>query len=286
MQYLSRADTEQSKTASLDNKQAIRADEFNAARLDYCGWLEGLVEAEEGAVASWLRSWAGVPDVVEDVVMSEHIRRTNREQQQRTLTHSLRASIALPQQWTDSSEGHGIDDGDVSDSGVFSDGGLSAYSANSGGGGGPGQTQPKLSNRRQHRSSIPADFHYREPGTRDKIKNFVRNAQTSIASAMPSSHPTPLSPTLGARSPTLSSGPFSPPAASQARVPSPTSLQPPCAASSTAKQQLASAQRKKEGFLLAKSKARGTTEFKSADSGGHWHKCECGWLVYAVVGYD
>jgi hypothetical protein len=272
-QYLSRADTEQSKTASLDSKQAVRADEFNTARLDYCGWLEGLVEAEEGAVASWLRSWAGIPDAVEDVVMTEQIRRATREQQQRTLTHSLRASIMLPQQWTDSSEGHGIDDGDLSDSGVFSDGGVSAHSANSGGAAAGGA---KLSNRRRDRSSIPADFHYREPGTRDKIKNFVRNAQTSIASAMPSSssHATPLSPTAGGgRSPTLASGPFSPPLSSQAKAPSPSSLQPPTA-SASAKQQLASAQRKKEGFLLAKSKARGTTEFKSADSGGHWHKCE------------
>lgn len=217
-----------------------------------------------------------MPDSIEDVVMSEQIRRSNREHQQRTLTHSLRASIALPQHWTDSSEGHGVDDGDLSDSGVFSDGGVSAYSANSGGGGGGGGGQGAVkSNRRQHRSSIPADFHYREPGTRDKIKNFVRNAQTSIASAMPSAHTTPLSPTYGARSPTLSSGPFSPPPPPpQARTPSPTSLQPPSASASTAKQQLASAQRKKEGFLLAKSKAKGTTEFKTADSGGHWHKCK------------
>jgi len=232
-----------------------------------------LVEAEEGAVASWLRSWAGVPDDEQDVKHSEQARRVDREQQQRTLTHSLQASISLPQQWTDSSEGHGIDDGDLSDNGVFSDGGISAHSGTSGGGGAGGQGGAK-SNRRQNRSSIPADFHYREGGTRDKIKNFVRNAQTSIASAMPSSHPTPLSPSYATRSPTLGSGPFSPPLASQPKPPSPASLQPPAASSSTAKQQLASAQRKKEGFLLAKSKARGTTEFKTADSGGHWHKCE------------
>jgi len=223
-------------------------------------------------VASWLRSWAGIPDAVEDVVMNEQIRRATREQHQRTLTHSLRASITLPQQWTDSSEGHGIDDGDLSDSGVFSDGGVSAHSANSGG---AGQGGARLSNRRRDRSSIPPDFHYREGGTRDKIKNFVRNAHTSIASAMPSSssHATPLSPTAGGRSPTLASGPFSPPLGSLPKAPSPSSLQPPSTSAST-KQQLASAQRKKEGFLLAKSKARGTTEFMSADSGGHWHKCE------------
>jgi len=61
-QYLGRAESDPAKVASLDSKQAERAAAFRQDRVAFFSFLEGLVESEEGAIASWLRAWAGLLD--------------------------------------------------------------------------------------------------------------------------------------------------------------------------------------------------------------------------------
>ncbi|GAA5981272.1 hypothetical protein JCM10908_004048 [Rhodotorula pacifica] len=56
--YLARSDSDPTKLAHLDAKQADRAEAFRRTRIEYFAFLEGLVDGEERAVAEWLKSWA------------------------------------------------------------------------------------------------------------------------------------------------------------------------------------------------------------------------------------
>lgn len=239
-QFLATISTNASKEGLLDSKQVERTTNFAVARINFMSFLEGLVESEEAAVADWLAEWAGItsPSITREGALLA--RRKSVEEQKNEIELKMTNVESLPTV----KEGDGSG---VSDSGMVSDASVS---------GGSGFSQKEEKNKR--RASMPATLPPLEKeNRRDRIKGFMKTAQNSFQSALPhtSSPQSVASPSV------------------QLLPPSPTTKLPRPPLS---KHQLASAARKKEGFLWA---TRTSTEHsQSGDGGGSWHKF---WTVLA-----
>ncbi|GAA5828274.1 hypothetical protein JCM11251_002671 [Rhodosporidiobolus azoricus] len=218
--YLSRgADSDLTKTAAHDSKQAERAALFRQQRIEYFAFLEGLVESEEGAVASWLRTWA-------DAQGGEEGRQ--RDQARQASLDALEGlqpprELGRGRGFAGSSKDGWVHvDGlpDFVDPDSIAVGGATAVETDLGGPsssgfsnhavvGEPSAASPATSSddkaaRRRRRSSIP---HFHVPGagtagnererensaggTRDRLKGFLRSATSSIQSALPASASSP-----------------------------------------------------------------------------------------------
>ena len=181
-------------------------------------------------MADWLAEWSGIP--------SPSITREGALLARRKSVEETKNEIELKMTNVDSlptvKEGEGLESG-VSDSGMISDASVS---------GGSGFSQKEEKNKR--RASMPATLPVEKENRRDRLKGFMKTAQNSF---LPHSSPSSVAPSV------------------QLLPPSPTTRipRPPLS-----KNQLASAARKKEGFLWA---TRGSTEHsQSGDGGGSWHK--------------
>ncbi|GAA5912622.1 hypothetical protein JCM8208_004794 [Rhodotorula glutinis] len=258
--YLGRAESDPVKLASLDARQAERAATFRQDRVAFFSFLEGLVESEEGAVVSWLRSWAGLLE--------------NGTEPSSVDTHRSESLAALEGSPND---GGGGTRGKPRPSAGSSVGGESwerhlegfpTYLADGGAEFGSG-SRPSSDKARRRRSSLPvfglggvgAPDKDKEPaGKRDRIKDFFRSAQHSISSAIPTSS------SSAALADVLVTRHASPPPP----VPTPSSSThlgiPPRAAPSSSAQQ----PRKKEGFLYATE--AGQKHTTSGDAGARYHR--------------
>ncbi|GAA5907611.1 hypothetical protein JCM6882_004422 [Rhodosporidiobolus microsporus] len=218
--YLARgAESDATKTAAHDSKQAERAALFRQQRIEYFAFLEGLVESEEGAVAAWLRTWADVAGGEEG---------QQREQARQASLDALEGLHPAREPGKGRGSAGSSKDGWVhvgglpdyvvdpdsiavgeattveTDSGAQSTSGASTHAVV----GEPSFPSPASSTddkaaRRRRRSSIP-HFHLpgtgtstgereREPsgGTRDRLKGFLKSATNSIQSALPASTSSP-----------------------------------------------------------------------------------------------
>ena len=200
-------------------------------------FLEGLVESEEAAVADWLAEWSGIPSPSISREGALLARKKSVEERKNEIEFWMTNVETLPTV----KEGEGIESG-VSDSGMVSD-------ASASGGSGFSQKDEK-SKRRSSMPVIPVEKEDR----RDRLKEFMSSLQFALPHT--SSPLEPVAPSI------------------QLLPPSPTTTKlhrPPLN-----KLQLASAARKKEGFLWA---TRTSTEHsQSGDGGGSWHKF---WTVLA-----
>lgn len=233
-QFLATTSVTGAKAELLDSKQRTRTAAFAQARADFLGFVQGIVESEEGAIASWLRAFAGVPEPpILDGEGALLARRNSVEEQQISLERKLRDVGSLPV-LREADGAYEVSDGAVSD-----DGGSAASAS-----GGSGFSAVEDKNRR--RASLPAVSLEKE----GRFRGFMRSAQHSFQAAIPSAHTSPPPATY----PTLH-------------------VLPPTPAAETlplSKQELASAARKKEGFLYATKAAMGHSSH--GDGGGGWHK--------------
>ncbi|KAK4698462.1 hypothetical protein P7C70_g7813, partial [Phenoliferia sp. Uapishka_3] len=272
--YLARTDTDPTKLALADTKQAQRMREFKEARLDYFSCLESIVESEEQGLASWLRMWAGIPDdlPVEVERPRADIRKASREENRQNLARSMTLSVARSLATEERGGGSGeavVSEDEEGEGGSTPSGsGISQNSV----GLGLGPAPNVMAGRRRRRPSIQG---FEKEGTADRIKGFIK---TSISSAQSSlQHPRQV-PRHGhsrsvdsATSPTLMAPSHSAPASRPLPPTSPPIrssplLSPPPAMT---KQQIASLERKKEGVLWATAKPTGHTT--TGDGGGTWH---------------
>ncbi|KAM0756460.1 ArfGap-domain-containing protein [Meredithblackwellia eburnea MCA 4105] len=282
--YLSRTDLDGTKASTLDAKQAARTASFHASRLEYFAALESIVESEEAAVASWLRTWAGVPEDVGNSSLTEEARKASREEQRHTVARSLgmsvAASLAAAQNGEAGFSSGGAEAG-VSDveGGVMSDDGASGGSAIS------QKSQDLAAQKRRRRASVQGlGFGLeKEGGTRDRIKGFIKTQLSSAQNSFQPSRSNPIgsrhshsqsvswdnspsSPLLGAPpSPTIP-----PPASVPVLPPISTSTATLSVPPSAVKLPSHSSGRKKEGFLWATARPTGHTT--AGDGGGQWHK--------------
>ncbi|BGP36366.1 hypothetical protein JCM10449v2_000267 [Rhodotorula kratochvilovae] len=300
--YLARGESDPTKIATLDAKQADRAASFRQLRIDFFSFLEGLVESEERAVASWLRAWADLrsgdddgdersPDAHRSASLAAL------EGAQHAGAHAARArprpsagSSTTGESWCQvgglptylADAVSGPDDpaplplplaSDDGHSAAPSGSGLSALSRTTTGGLEPASSTPSSAQSRRRRSSLPvfglgaSAEKEKEPtapaGKRDRLKGFFRTAQHSISSALPTSASSAALADLGRRpSPPP---PSVPPTLAPAPAPAPTaSLAPPRAAPATAQP------RKKEGFLYATE--AGQKHTTAGDRGEKYHR--------------
>ncbi|GAA5972739.1 hypothetical protein JCM11641_002999 [Rhodosporidiobolus odoratus] len=318
--YLGRGDSDAAKNASLDSKQADRAATFKQQRIDYFSFLEGLVESEEGAVASWLRAWAttSVPaskDRIDSDSSRESARQASLAALEGTAVTSGRSQGSLSkEEWIhvgglpDYIDPDSIAVGEPTLSPVLSP--LQFPSAPT-----PVTQEPRDSGppsvippstddkaRRRRRSSIP-HFHFashehprereREPsgGKRDRIKGLLNKAHSSLQAALPSSASSPAlasevfyprpSPPLPMSSPTLSMPLEMFPTTQHLSSPV-QSLSPPPAHPSFPRGP--SRMRRKEGFLYATE--TGQKHTSAGDGGARWYRY---WVTLAegqLVEYD
>ncbi|BGP12419.1 hypothetical protein JCM10213_001977 [Rhodosporidiobolus nylandii] len=306
--YLGRGESDAAKVASLDLKQADRAASFRQQRLDYFSFLEGLVESEERAVASWLRTWA-------DAGGSEDAAQQDRAQARMASLAALEGRTPPKLSAGSSSNGwihvQGSPDPDsiaVGEATLIDDPSSAAPSTspNLAHGDPPFSPLPLSSAddkaQRRRRSSIP-HFHLAEHkererevsgGARDRLKGFLKNASYSIQAALPTSASSPTlipdafqrrpspPPPIPQHSPPLfspgpsPSNPIQPlPHPAQSLAPPPT--RPPLHSA-------ASHMRRKEGFLYATDAPQKHTA--SGSGGGVWNRY---WVTLAegqLVEYD
>ncbi|GAA6054757.1 hypothetical protein JCM3770_000928 [Rhodotorula araucariae] len=298
--YLSRGETDPAKVASLDTKQAERAAAFRQLRIDFFSFLEGLVESEERAVASWLRAWANVtpedaeehspdshrcgsPAVLDGAQLADRdaLRGRPRPSAGSSVTSESWCHIAgLPTYLAEAVSGPG----DPAPLLLASDDGHSvpsaALSRTTTGGIDAGSSTPSSDNSRRRRSSLPV-FVFggngggaekekepaAPPGKRDRLKGFFRTAQHSISSALPTS-------ASSAALADLSRRPSPPsPTVSHAQTHTPLPPLPPASSQSLAPPRAVPAPgqpRKKEGFLYATE--TGQKHTTAGDSGQKYHR--------------
>ncbi|KPV78070.1 uncharacterized protein RHOBADRAFT_50584 [Rhodotorula graminis WP1] len=220
--YLGRAESDPAKIASLDSKQAERAAAFRQDRVAFFSFLEGLVESEEGAIASWLRAWAGPlengaePSSV-DTCRSDTLAALEGSPNGGGGARKPRPSAGSSgggESWERHLEGFptyladavtGPDDAapfppasDDGHSAAPSASGQSAASRTTTDGGveSASGSRPSSDKARRRRSSLPVfglggvaspDKDKEPAGKRDRIKDFFRSAHHSISSAIPTS---------------------------------------------------------------------------------------------------
>ncbi|CDR35879.1 hypothetical protein NBRC10512_005379 [Rhodotorula toruloides] len=294
--YLSRGDSDTAKIASLDAKQAERAATFRQLRIDYFSFVEGLVESEERAVATWLRTWASVREAQ---VPNEDGREASlRALEGRKASNGYSPGLGdLPDYLVDAISSPSSNGAELRSDDGHSAAPTSLHSAISRITT-PGETtlSPPIPTsptqddpRRRRRTSMPfgmggAKGKDEKDGDRkrDRLKEFFKSAQQSITSALPASAssahlaldalprlsqpPSPL-PT-SATSPTAPSGPQHAPIASQ--LAPALSLVPPPALSRPSGSQ----PRRKEGFLFATETGQKHTQ--SGDGGRPYQRF---WVV-------
>lgn len=174
-QYLARTEAD----SGSDSKQAAKSLAFNSTCLEYSSFLEGLLEAEETAVAFWLRTWAGVkgdPSVRASV--TEEAQRENREKYHASIARSLGERLR------DRVEVE--DDGDAAESDAASEEGGSASATSGGSAISSASNLPrKRSFQRRRRSSIPTFGVVEHEGESagDRFKGFLNKASQRISSA-------------------------------------------------------------------------------------------------------
>lgn len=321
-QYLSKSETDTVKAASQDAKQAERLASFRQQRSEYSAFLEGLVESEEGAVAQWLRSWANID--VEELQARERERKDSLARLEGTKPLEVaeggkgRVSAGSSKDgWIHVNgepwigDNHALppptlDRTPTLDSMTPPTEGSTPYPKAEpvplASPPPPRPSSPPIDIRRRRRSSIP-HFHLptgvsgAEPASstkRDGLKRFLKTAQNSIQSALPSSASSPsLAADLLARRP---SPPPPMPSSQTARPPSParTRSSPPLgqqtqsfprpplppSTSSSASQLL----RRREGFLFATD--AGQKHTTTGDGGARWSRY---WIVLSegqLIEYD
>jgi len=299
-QYLARAESDPAKVASLDAKQAERAASFRQERVDFFSFLEGLVESEEGAVAAWLRSWAGLLENGAEPSVDEH-----RSDSLAALEGAGARSKPRPsagssvggESWQQHLEGFpdylaeavtGPDDplplpatSDDGHSAAPSASGQSALSRTTTEGGTESGSAPSSEKARRRRSSLPvfglgngAVEKDKEPsGKRDRLRGFFKSAHQSISSALPTSSS---SAALADVLVTRHASP--PPPVPRPSAPAPAHLSVPPRASPAVQP------RKKEGFLHATE--AGQKHTTSGDAGARYHRY---WVTLSegqLVEYD
>ncbi|ORY75010.1 putative GTPase activating protein for Arf-domain-containing protein [Leucosporidium creatinivorum] len=278
--YLARTEPDSLKAASLDSKQAARTAAFEQQRHEYHHYVEGLIEGEEAAVATWLRQWAGVVDDPSvHITDSEEARRESRDRQRATVARSLREQIVD----TVASEESVEVNGGETEGGALSDDGGSASATSGGSALGSGGALANKATRRRRRSSIPnfsADGD--GSGAGERFKGFLNKASQRLTSAtqqlssatqqLSSALPTPNSSAQSA--PTLSPDQLPRPAApAPAPTPAPAKSSTNLAVPSSTPAAKALNQRRKEGLLFAT--RTGTGHTTTGDGGGSWtaHWC-------------
>ncbi|BGP28523.1 hypothetical protein JCM10296v2_000258 [Rhodotorula toruloides] len=295
--YLSRGDSDTAKIASLDAKQAERAATFRQLRIDYFSFVESLVESEERAVATWLRTWANVR---EEQMPSED----GREASLRALEgrkapnggyspglgdHPDYLVEAISSPSSDGAELRSEDGHSAAPTSLHS--AISRITT-------PGETTSSSStpisptqddSRRHRRTSLPfgmggAKGKDEKDGDRkrDRLKEFFKSAQQSITSALPASAssahialdalprlsqpPSPL--------PTSPTSPTSPSGSQHAAIASQLALAPASAPLPTSSRPNGSQPRRKEGFLFATETGQKHTQ--SGDGGRPYQRF---WVV-------
>lgn len=271
-QFLARTEPDSAKAASLDAKQAVRSAAFEQQRHEYHHYVEGLIEAEEAAVATWLRQWAGIADDPSvHITDSEEARRESRDRQRATVARSLREQIVDSVANEEQIETAGAE----TDGGMMSDDGGSASATSGGSALSSGGALGAKAARRRRRSSIPNfSVDAEGSGAGDRFKGFLNKASQRLSSAthqissatqqLSSAIPTPHS--SAPLTTNVTADPLPQPMPSPSKPSA--SLAVP-ASTSAAK----NSDRRKEGLLYAT--RAGTGHTTSGDGGGSWtpHWC-------------
>ncbi|GAA5862455.1 hypothetical protein JCM1840_004188 [Sporobolomyces johnsonii] len=290
--YLGRGESDTTKVAALDARQADRAASFRQHCVDYFSFVEGLVASEEHAVETWLRTWANVKD---DEPSKEPL-------------------MGRPDRRTDEREPVG----EATDHDALSDGAGSIAASASGTSALSQATSPSIPStagnptlppasyedpdktRRRRRTSLPhwglgpapytattGSDREREAGgdrKRDRFKGFFKtslaHAQNSLSSALPTSNSSNVH-----SSPSADAFSRSAPAASASATPTTNSSVTLAVPASTSAPYPSSTQpRKKEGFLYATEV--GQKHSTSGDGGARYNRY---WVVLSegqLVEYD
>ncbi|GAA5923076.1 ADP-ribosylation factor GTPase-activating family protein [Sporobolomyces koalae] len=300
--YLAKSELDESKLAALDAKQTERTALFRQQRVDYFSFIEGILASEEHAVAAWLLAWQDVEsddrsvhngantsvdgwvhlgDVTDPAEPPKLLDAIHLDSDPERPSGSHSAPISL--------DDHAIPSRSST---------LDVPPAMS-----PATSSEQLQDhKRKRRTSLP---HWglspspsagaekpgiATPGRRDRFRGFIKSAQHSLQSALPTSSSSHnlFSPTSatgpGPRTPPLLSDeffPVSPDATAPCAV---HLLPPPSPRRSRSPQSLGSHPRKKEGFLYATE--AGQKHSSSGDGGARYNRY---WVVLSegrLVEYD
>ncbi|GJN92122.1 hypothetical protein Rhopal_005152-T1 [Rhodotorula paludigena] len=291
--YLARGESDVSKVASLDAKQAERLATFRQVRVDFFSFLEGLVESEERAVASWLRAWADLHEGSRPAFDAETHRHDSLAALEGTKPKKRPSGASSKDSWyhvgglptyladavsvggSRSPDLLGTSDDGHSTPSASGHSGLSRTNTN---GTEPPPATPSTDNaRRRRRTSLPhfglgvAKSDEKDPpassGKRERLKGFFRAAGTSLLPSSPStaSIADVLAP-LRSSSPPPPVPSVPPPPSLALPAPQPaTNHAPPRALTSASSQS-----RKKEGYLFATETGQKHTQ--AGDNGQRYHR--------------